>query len=152
MAEYTKKDFLRGALKGELLDAKRLVTALREQANPPASDFKEAKALVRRLSINREFAFWWPLPDSDLDDYEEEVLKALVSDSRRIMRKLRKVVFNASGSATLNTEAVRINTGPTTSVRGIIPPLFIEKDSFAELRDTLLGEEWEDPLDFLLAA
>lgn len=152
MPEYTKKDLLRGALKGELLEAKRLVTALKEQANPPAAAFKEAKALVRRLSINREFAFWWPLPDDDLDDYEERILKALLTDSRDIMRKLRKIVFKANGHVALDTSKVRINTGPAASIRGIIPPLFIEKARYEDLKDELLSEGWVTPLDFLLAA
>lgn len=152
MPEYTKKDLLRGALKGELLEAKRLVTALREQANPPAAAFREAKTLVRRLSINREFAFWWPLPDDDVDEFEERILKALIKDSKDTMRKLRKIVFTANGHIPLDTAKVRINTGPAARLRGIIPPLFIEKDGFHGLREDLLEEGWEEPQGLSLAA
>lgn len=138
-------------MKGELLEGKRLITAFREQANPPEDALLEASALVRRLSINREFAFHWPGKESDVDAYEQEVLKELIRDSRRVMRRLRKLVKQTAGRRiTLNTKTVIISKKPALSLGNVIPPLLMEQSD--ELVDELLDQGWVEPADYTIHA
>jgi hypothetical protein len=142
---YDEKDELRGKLKGELLEGKRYLTALCWQlGRDRGEDLLPIKAMVRRLSINREFGFRYPSATDDLIDEERDTLKLVGSDSRRTLAHL-KGACAALATGYLATDGVLVEARPSKGLKKTIPPVLIERPSRHVTVAELRADGWKDP-------
>lgn len=148
--DYTDKDSLRGAIKGDLLEAKRCLTfAIERRTEPPNEDAeKAAKAHVARMSLNREFAFRFPSKDDSLTTEEYEVLVALRRDQHRLLKFVRLLAYEICKVA-LQTNGVEVPMGKAHTWRRVVAPM-LHRQKWTPLRHRLTADGWKKAPDFLM--